>query len=479
MKSFLSKLNPFKRQDPIIERKAQQSEVIWPLTEGSFLEYALGYGGRVTATQAMKFYQTNSTIATSVDKITTKIEQITPVLRNLNDNTFINKHPVIDLLMNPNPFDTWREFIGKFSRHYLLKHDSYLALFGNINRPPLELHAVKPQNVNVIQAIDNYPRSYNVTIGAGRGHYLRTEKGRILKYLDGDLKEFYHLMGFSSRSDEIQGDSPIEAAALEAKQQIKGKTHNLSVLNNGGRLSLIFSFKDEDGISDDEHQLRKKRILEDLSGEGNAGSIAVISGQTTEVKEAGIHNKDMDYAKLEQIAGEAIYLRYEIPLPLVSTDASTYNNVQNAMFDFYENTVLPNTDTLFSGLSKILLPRYGVDPREMILSYDPESINILIRQKLKEIQERRTINIETPNELRSLLPNREPLDEGGDVVYHPATMVPMGQDLFTDDNFTPEELERRLALQREDIDTDIDVEDIDEEGKKQIMEGKPFANEHA
>lgn len=476
MKNFLKRF--FRKEEPIA-RKAQQSEVIWPLPEGSFLEYALGYGGRVTAAQAMRFYQTNSTIATAVDKISTKTEQITPVLKNLSDNSFISKHPVIDLLMNPNPFDTWREFIGKYSRHYLLKHDTYLALFGNVNRPPLELHAVKPQNVNVIQAIDNFPRSYNITIGAGRGHYLRTEKGRIVRYLDGDLKEFYHLMGFSSRSDEIQGDSPIEAAALEAKQQIKGKTHNLALLDNGGRLSLIFSFKDEDGISDDEHKLRKKRILEDLSGEGKAGSIAVISGQTTEVKEAGIHNKDMDYAKLEQIAGEAIYLRYEIPLPLVSTDASTYNNVQNAMFDLYENTILPHTDTLLSALSKILLPRYGIKLSEMILSYDPESINILIRQKLKEVQERRVINIETPNELRSLLPNREPLDEGGDVVYQPATLVPMGQDLFTDDNFTPEELERRLALERDREEEIDDDDDLDEEEVKMIIEGKPFANEHA
>lgn len=469
MKTFLKRI--FKKE-PVIEKKAQTTEVMWPLPAGSFLEYAMGYSGRITATQAMQFYQTNSTIATAVDKIVTKIEQITPVLKT-KDNDYIDQHPILDLLMNPNPYDSWREFIGKFARHYLLKHDSHLAIFGNINRPPLELHAIKPQNVNVLQAIDNYPRSYNVSVGAGRGHYTRTEKGRTVRFFDGDLKEFFHLMGFSSRSDEIQGDSLIEAAALEARQQIKGKIHNLALLNNGGRLSLVFSFKDEDGVDDDEHQTRKKRILEDLSGEGNAGSIAVISGQTTEVKEVGKSNKDMDYATLEQIAGEAIYLRYEIPLPLVSTDASTYNNVQNAMFDFYENTVLPNTDTLFSGLSKILLPRYKIDPREMALSYNPESINILIRQKLKEIQERRTINIETPNELRALLPNREPLDEGGDVVYQPANLVPMADDIFTDDNFTPEDLERRRQLEIEDED------EVDEDEAKAILEGKPLINEHA
>ncbi|MCK5018040.1 MAG: phage portal protein [Candidatus Peribacteraceae bacterium] len=431
-----------KKTVPAIEQKGQTTEVIWPLPEGSFIEYALGLGGRVTASKAMQFYRTNSTIATAVDKIATKVEQISPVLKT-KDNKFIKEHPVIDLLKSPNPFDTWQEFIGKMSRHYLLKHDSHLSLLGNVQRPPLELYAVKPENVSTTQAADYFPAAYNVTVGPGRGHYLRKEVGRLARFLDGNMKEFYHMMGFSSRSDEIQGDSPLEAAALEAKQQIQGRTHNLSLLKNGGRLSLVVSFKDADGTDDDEHKLRKQRINEDLGGSGNAGKIAVVSGAQVDIKEVGTNNKDMDYAMLDKVASQAIYLRYEIPLPLVSTDASTYNNVENALFDFYENTVLPHVDILFSGLSKVLLPRYGID--DMVISYDPESINTLIRQKLEEIKTRKDINIETINELRALLPNRESISAGGDTLYQPAILVPVGEDLFTDDNMTPEELAAQLS----------------------------------
>lgn len=472
MKNFLSRLNPFKRQEPI-QVKTQTTEVIWPLPDGSFLEYALGLGGRVSATQAMQFYRTNSTIATAVDKIATKIEQITPVLET-RDGKFIDDHEVLDLLRNPNPFDTWNEFIGKFARHYLLKHDAYISLLGNIQRPPLELYAVKPQNVSPMQSIDYFPASYNITVGPGRGHYMRVEKGRKIRFLDGNMREFYHLMGFSSRSDDIQGDSPLEAAALEARQQIKGRVHNLSLLEQGGRLSLIVAFKDPDGIDDDEHQLRKRRINEDLAGETNAGKIAVVSAADVKMQEVGVNPKDMDYVELDTVASQAIYLRYNIPLPLVSTKATTFNNIRNALFDFYENTVLPETDTLFLGLSKVILPRYKID--DMKLSYDPESINILIRQKLEEIKLRKEINIETANELRSLLPGREPLSEGADVVYQPATLAPMGQDLFTDDNFTPEDLERQLALDKDDDDDGIE---LDEDETKMIIEGKPFVNEHA
>lgn len=427
---------------PNISQKSQTSEVVWPIPEGSFIEYALGAGGRLSSSKAMGFYRTNSTVATAVDKIAGKFEQIKPVLVKRNGD-IINDHPVLDLLQQPNPFDTWQEFAGKLSRHYLITADSHLSLLGNVNREPLEVYALKPQNVNTVQAVDYFPAAYTVSTGPGRGNYVRTEAKRKIRYIDGTMREMYHIMGFSSRDDELSGDSKLEAAALETKQQIKGRLHNLSLLENGGRLSLIVSFNEPDGIDDDTHRERVKRLNEDLGGSSNAGKIAVISGEEVSIKEAGINNKDMDFAELDKVASQSIYMRYEIPLPLVTTDASSYNNVENALLDFYENTVLPHADTLFAGLSKVLLPRFGID--DMTLSYDPESINTLIRQKLKEIKERREINIETINELRALLPHRESLEKGADVLYQPATLVPVGEDLFTDDNMTPEELAAKLS----------------------------------
>lgn len=433
-------LNIFKKTKKI--EKKTSSEIIWPLIEGSFLEYALGYGGRITPSMAMQFYRNNSTIATAVDKIASRVEQITPILKRYSDNKIVNSHQILDLLENPNMFDTWQEFIGKLSRHYLLTHDGFISMYGNTERPPLELYSIKPQNVMISPALDNYPSSYQISIGPGIGNYRRMEDRRTARFINTNLKELYHIMGFSSREDELYGDSPLEAAAMEARQQIKGKLHNMSLLDNGGRLSLIVAFKDTDGIDDDEHLQRKKRIYEDLSGSSNTGKIAVISGSETDIKEVGVSNKDMDFAELENIASKAIYLRYEIPLPLVSTDASTYNNYQTAILDLYESTVLPLVDTLFAGLTRAILPRYKID--DMYISYDPENIKVLMRQAIDELIKRRGLNLETINELRMFLPNRESI-EGGNVLYQPATLVPIGEDQFVADETSAEELARELS----------------------------------
>lgn len=432
--------NWFQKKPRQLDVKAR--DLIWPLPEGSFLEYAFGNFGRISPRKAMEFYRTNSTIATCVDKIASRIEQITPVLKNFNDDKIITDHEVLKLLKKPNQFNSWPQFIGKLSRHYLLTHDSHLVLLGNQNRPPLEMYALKPQNVLVNQAPDNFPISYQVGIGPGIGVYNRSEINRTARFFAQNFKEIYHIMGFSSRDEDLYADSPLEAAAMEAKQQIKGRYHNLSLLENGGRLSLVFAFKDDDGLSDDEYKIRKKRIYEDLSGSGNAGKIAVISGSEVDVREVGVNNKDMDFAGLEDIASKAIYLRYEIPLPLVSMDASTYNNYQTAILDFYESTILPLVDTLFAGLTRALFSRYNAE--DYYLSYDPENIKVLMRQAIAELEQRKRLNIETTNELRMFLPGRESI-EGGSVLYQPATLVPIGQDLFTGDETDPEELARKLT----------------------------------
>jgi HK97 family phage portal protein len=404
-----------------------------PIRTGSFLEWVLSGRGQITATQAMSFYQDTTAIATAVDMIAESFEQIQPVIQ-LSDGSFSKDDPILELLKSPNGFDTWHQFAGQLSRHYLLTHNSQVNALGTVTLPPIELYSLKPQNLSIIENFhDSYPDKYMVTQGIGKGTYIRSRKGvGIVRFFDGNLKELYHIMGFSSQSNNISGDSPLNAAVLEAQQLIEGNTHNLSLLKKGGRLSLIVNFKEEGLLDDDQHKERKKRINEDLVGPQNAGGIAVISGPEINIKEAGVNNKDMDYVKLRELASLAIYSRYKIPLALVTMKASTFNNLETGIVFLYDNAVLPLTDVLFSGLSVMLLPRYGRDPAKERITYDPESITALMNRRLEQIKVRKEIAVETTNELRELLPGRLPLGPAADVLYQDANKVPLGMDI-TDD----------------------------------------------
>jgi HK97 family phage portal protein len=435
-----------KQSEVAVEKKAAKTTI--PVAPGSFLNYLLTGGGPITASQAMNFYRENSAVATAVDMIAGSFEQIQPVLETKSrtgEKIFDSDHEVIQKLRKPNEFDAWMKFAGDISRHYLLTHDSIITLLGNVNRPPLACYSVKPQELNVIEdPRDKYPKTYMIPQGAGHGVYERFTSTKGINFFDGPLKELYHIMGFSSRASNLTGDSPLEAAALDAKQQIEGSVHNLQLIKNGGRLSLIFSFKDNEPLDDDEHKERKKRIYEDLSGSNNAGKIAVISGTEVDITEAGINNKDMDYANLMQMANFSIYNRYRIPLPLITTTAAKFNNMQMAVEQLYDFAVLPHADIMFGGLSLFFLPRYGINPMMARITYNPDTITALKKRRLEELKERKKMNLETTNELRKDLA-RKPA-EGGDVIYQPANFVPMGTNLLNgeEEEEDPEEAAKRL-----------------------------------
>lgn len=431
--------------EPAPEKKSLGYSHVADVTGNPFMEAIFG-GGRMTPYQTMLLYRQASAVATAVDTIADEAQAIPPMLMERKSGQLINDHPVLELLGRPNSQDGREVFMGDMMRHHLLTHDACVYAAGLKTRPPLELWAVKPQSLTMSRGdLDDYPSVLTVDNGPGAGNYTRRRERGLFgyRYYDGNLRELYRVRNFSSRHDNAWSDSPLEAVALEARQQIQGKIHNLRLLQNGARLSLVAVFKDTQNV--DEHVERRESINEQMAGADNAGKIAVISSENMELKEVGKSNKDMDFANLDTIARESVYLRYRIPLPIVSMDASTFNNMGQAVYQLYDRAVLPNYRYMMSALTTMLMPRYGLKPADYWLTYNPEDIEALQERRIERLKTRREIGIETPNELRSMLPNRPPI-EGGDTLYQNATLVPVGQDLNPgDEGFTQDELRRRMT----------------------------------
>jgi HK97 family phage portal protein len=417
--------NPFRKQ---IEKKSTttRSIILDDLTS-DFLSSCL-LEEIITPQKAFDFYRKNSSVATAVDMIADSFEQIEPIIK-LSDGSTIEKHPVLDLLKNPNSFMTWSDFAARISRNYLLTNQTHFYALGGVTVSPSEIYPIKPTNVSISTSENEYVEVFYVGQGVGVGSYVRElAKQRISRYYDGPLKELYRISGFSSMSTDGTADSPLQAAALETNQQIKGRVHNVKMLDNGGRLSLMVIFKEEQ-LSDDEHKERTQRINESWAGPENAGKIGVMSGGDIQsVTEMGVNQKDMDYAELDKIAAQAIYFRYKIPLPLITVSASTFNNMQTAIEMLYDFAVLPLADKLFTGMSRFILPRFGMDLNSARITFSPDSLQALKARRLNELKLRKEIGIETTNELREKMSNRLPID-GGDTLYQPATLVPIGMDI--------------------------------------------------
>jgi len=412
---------------------------------GSFAAWIYGGYSRLSPQQAASLYRTSSAVAIAIDTIAEEAEKIMPVLEI--NGKITDSHAILDKIRNPNPYSTRQQFIGALVRDWLLNHNAYLAAVGNIRAEPAGIYAADPQRVSGTLGANELPLTYNISTGPIQGTFSFELDKRRVRYLSGPLKELYQIKGYSSRPGSLYADSPLEAALVEAKQQIEGRNHNLKLLQNGARMSLIAIIKQP--LDGEELAARRQALNEQLGGSNNAGKIGMISTDEMELEEVGTNNKDMDYATLDAVAFKTIMMRYKIPLPLVTDSAMTDNNFGEAVYQLYDRAVLPAFDYVMAGLGDFLLPRYGLDPAKVRVTFDPESIESLRQRTLENLKKRRDLNIETINEMREDLPNREAVDDG-DVIYQAANLIPLGEDMLGEENINQTEEEIRRAAEAEE-----------------------------
>lgn len=410
---------------PQIEKKSGQ--VLGTSPElGSFLLF--GNSGGQTPTSALSLFSKSTAVSIPINKIVKAFASIRPVIQ-IGDE-IIKDHIILEFLAQPSPYFTRELFFQTMATDFLVTDETEIVAIGNVNRPPLQMQTISPKNINVPEGVNGYPSHIAITGSTLTGTYLPITKGNKLRYLDGPVKEVKQIRGYSTRNNsQLRGESLLVSASKEARQHIAGNNHNLALLEKGGKLYLHFHIKDD--LQPDDFAAAKAAIKNVYSG-ASSDKIAVTSGEDMDITELGTSNRDMDFATLQNMAKEAVALLYNVPLPLISLSATTLNNYQVAIVALYDDAVLPLADVLFSGLTDLLMPRYGLDPSKAKITYDPKSITALVDRELAQLKIRRDINIETANELRRESLGKDEID-GGDVVYQPSSMIPLGTEPFEDE----------------------------------------------
>jgi len=421
---------PWNRR-PELKRAVERKAVLGTTKSlGSFL--AFDPGGASTPSQALALYEESTTVSVPINMVADAFSVLVPVLQ-VGDKV-VREHPVLDLLRRPSPWHDRLLFLEVLSKNYLVTGELHVVALGAVAQPPKELHPVSPKSMTPVRASEGDWAARWLCSGTTLpGAYESTpvRAGREVRYYDGPLRELWTTRNFSTRDNSLlRGQSLLVSAAREARQSILGAAHNVSLLEKGGRVSLVFHFNED--MNEDDFEEVKERVRLQYGGASQAGEIGVTAGGKLDIKEVGVNNKDMDFARLEMMAKKALALQYHVPLPLVSDERMTFNNYAEAKLALYDDAVIPLAGKVLGSLSDFLLPRYGMDPAKARLTFDQEQVTALVTRRNKELLDRKAVGVESHNELRSLL-GREPY-EGGDVVLVPANMVPAGTDLFTRDN---------------------------------------------
>ena len=395
--------------------------------------------------EAVLFYAQLQPVFDAVDRIVTEFASIKPRVFDTVNKEFVEDHPILDLLQQPNPFNTCDLFLKTLATDFLVTGNAFFWATGPVIAKPLELFSIRPQSVSVMTSgavkVDSYRVSdleiqdiYQLTNVHNDFGLQASERLGEFRYYHQDVKELFHFRDVN-RLDRIQtnrhfGMNRLTPLFLEVDQYRQSSTHNLSILKRAGRSSGILI--SENPLTDNTRERLQKQMNDLYSGAENAGRMMLVDG-AMKFEDLMKSNRDMDFLELKKGNITAIYNTYRVPLPLVLAEQMTLANMASATLSLYEGAVIPMTKFLYNQLTKALMPRYE-DSENLVLAFDVFDIPALEKKRVQTAAEIAKVGVLTVNEIRTLL-GKEGL-ENGDQIFLPANLLPLLSDLFTDDNLT-------------------------------------------
>lgn len=369
----------------------------------------------VSPVMAYNLYDRAAPLSNAVDKIAGAISNLNPMVRTTNDE-LVENSKILKVLSDVGFGQTYQQFILDYAISYLLTRNAYLIT------DPFKRTLRTPKAFNVFvqgNNADGYADEYRVTSmnSGNQVTFFRDITNGVWTFVDKFNQELHHAKG-QTTNDGLLGRSPIESILVDISQNIQGGNHNLSLLTNGMRSSGVFSAVGE--LSTNQYDRLQEQVGEKYQGAMNAGRPMFVDGGMT-FSEIGRTNKDMDYATVIKFSKVEVASRYNIPLPIISSDHQTLSNFSTAVEAFYDDAVFPIAETLFNAIGNAL----GIDEGQ-ILTFNKEEIPAIRERRIREAAALHGISIFTDNETRKVLGVEE--YDGGNVVYKPTNLIVVGEE---------------------------------------------------
>ncbi len=280
----------------------------------------------------------------------------------------VERHPVLDLLMRPNPTMAGAEFIETVTGYLLIAGNSFIEVVSPRGEPR-ELWTLRPDRVSVISGPSGLPKGYVFRLdGAERRWEVDPVTGRapILH-----LKSFHPL-------DDWYGLSPVEPAATAIDQRNQADKWNMALLQNGARPSGALVYQPKDGapasLTDEQFARLKVEIGDQYGGAKNAGRPLLLDGGLT-WREMSLSPKDMDFLAARDAAARDIVQAFGVPPQLLGIPGdNTYSNYQEARLALWEETVIPLMRQLRDKFNACLAPEFDAD---LLLDIDLDQVPAL------------------------------------------------------------------------------------------------------
>ena len=312
-----------------------------------------------------------------------KIERLLPPVEQANQ-----------LLKRPN----WKQSKSDF----LLNTAAELLITGNCIIYSLESVGFEGQPAEIFPAITS-----DVTIQTDTGG----EEGRPIRYDitsvgTFDASQVLHLRMPNAIRNTYWGLSPLYAGQAVYTSGNNTFEAAASIHKNRGRTGAIYpKMGDMPLLPEDQDKFQKDWDARTAGAEKFGG----IHASPIELGYTGWGLSPSDLKLIEQNIENLrdVCRLYGVPSQLLNdTKSSTYNNVETARIDFYEDVLLPLSEKIDKALGAWLVNMFGGDPTQAYYCASTDKIPILNQPKIelsKKVVEEVKAEILTPEEAKAIL----------------------------------------------------------------------------
>lgn len=357
---------------------------------------------------AKEAYKVNPIGYQAVDKTARACASIPVFATDQNGNELADS-PLLSLLDNPNPLQSYAEFVQAAISYYRIAGNSY------IERVPTaggiaELYTLRPDRMVVKTGQTGLPSGYTYKCG-------QDEINFDVNIVTGD-SDIRHLKTFNPL-DDWYGLSPMEAAAYNIDIHNEANTHIKSLLENSATPSGGIKVTREGGLSDDEFNRLNAYLDRNSIGGKNAGKPFLFDG--TEWVPTGFSPTDMGIIDTKNSAARDISLALGVPPLLLNIPGdSTYSNYKEARLAFYEDLVIPLMQHFVDEINAWLSPLFNGHKIAIDIDQIPA-----IAEKRRELWDMADKATDLTINERRLMKGYEPID-GGDQILVQSSMIPLG-----------------------------------------------------
>ena len=348
-------------------------------------------------------YKKSLYVFLSVNKIAKKVAAVDLNLYRINNaqgnSTEIFSHPLLDLLHNPNPFQTGRFFITQTIQNRKLAGEAFWLKIRN-GKQVVELWNLDPTRITIIKDKTNYIRHYEFLTESG---LVRFERDDIVHFKDPNPFDVY------------RGFSPLIPAKTRVETEYHASRYQAQFFKNNARPD--FFLVSDEIIPDEEKQKAREAFNQNHKGAANAGKLGFLEGGM-KYQQVSISQREMDYIESMNATRNDIMAAFGVPESMIAGDDVKYANAKEAYRMFLMETIVPEVTLLVDQINTALVPEF--DDRLFLDFTDPTPDDRDAR--LNEF----SAGVDkwlTANEVREEL--NLPSIEGGDELYRPLGVVPI------------------------------------------------------